>query len=248
MTSRGNTRRGTNTEHLFADTIAEHPNAFSAILSIVFKSTNIKVGKPVVIGSQYHRKTDVEIPVLNSSTSLRINVKSYTGSNGYNQIERRKMDDFCRRNQISKSDEKILTEIWLRKSMNDGKGLLVHTNERKRVCDIFRHISPGASAFIGNDHPQVLGIYSNQISTWHLYDMGNQVLPVVQNTEIQFTERGGNIQIGEYIVIQRKGSRRGESGTDPFSIEHGSNHVQIKMRTSHFFNTVVPIAQYTCET
>ena len=244
MTNQTNTYQGTNVEHLFANSIVDHPNALDIILEAgsIPGDSEIDKDKVKVIGGN-RRKTDVELPLVSGDQSLRVNVKSFSGTGGYNHVERRNLRDFCRRNQIRRSDQDFLIRLWLRKA-RDTSGKLVLENEIDRVQEIFRLIEPAVSAFVGNDHPQILAIYSGRLSKWHLYDMTHQVLPKVRSTRIGITSRGGNITIGDYIVIQRKGSRRGENGADPYSIEHGSNDVQIKLKTGRFFEEISPIASY----
>ncbi len=75
--------------------------------------------------------------------------------------------------------------------------------------------------------------------------MQRQVIPLMVSDQIDFTSRSSNITIGKYIVIQRKGSRMGKSGSDPMSIDHGSNHVQIKMRVKKFFENIEPVSRFS---
>lgn len=241
MPNQGNTTQGTNIEHLFANSIADHPKAWGDAVKLVGDYEDSMIREPSVTGSN-HRKGDVNVPYENKP-DIRVNIKSFRGP-GYNQVERRRVDQFCSRNQIRSADEQFLTDIWLRKAHNNGQGRLVYPEEQDRVREIFSTIEPGVSALVGNDHPQIFALYRFEDSKWHLYDMKNQVLPLIQGQEISFTTLGGNIHIGNYIVIQRKGSRRGETGTDPYSITHGSNHVQIKMKVGKFFNDIEPASFY----
>lgn len=242
MNNRTNTHQGMNVEHLFANSILDHPRALRAIMeSIGIPPDEIPCEDPQVIGSG-KRKTDVEISFESGRAAMRVSVKSFKA--GYNHLERRPLKAFCERNQIRKADQKFLEGIWIRKSKNDGKGRLVYLEERDEIRKIIKRIEPGVSALLGNDHPQVFAAFNLEESKWSLYNMANQVVPLVRSDYISVTSRGGNIEIGDYIVIQRKGSRRGENGHHIHSLEHGSNHVQIKMRLKNFVNDVNPDAYY----
>ena len=87
--------------------------------------------------------------------------------------------------------------------------------------------------------------YSVEKNCFHLYNINEQVLPLIRNQNVSFTSRSSNIQIGDYIVFQRKGSEKGENGHDINSIEHGANHIQIKMKVKNFFNSVKPVSSYS---
>ena len=244
MINKTNTYQGTDVEHLFANSILECPRAWQSIKAAVGDYDNAIEKMPEVVGGN-KRKADVLIE-FEKHPPIRVSVKSFQPP-GYNHIERRKLPDFCTRNQISKADTEFLTHIWLRKAKNDGKGLLVLPREQERIQEIFSTIEPGISALVGNDHPQILALYNKKESQWHLYDMNEQVLPLVRGQNIEFTSQASNIQIGKYIVIQRKGSSKGEGGSlDLMSLDHGSNNVQIKMKVGRFYNEVAPISCYVC--
>lgn len=74
--------------------------------------------------------------------------------------------------------------------------------------------------------------------------MEKQVIPLAGDSNISFTKRSNNIQIGDYVVIQRKGSKRESKGIPIDSLKHKANDVQIKMHIKKFFNEVGPIAWY----
>ncbi len=244
MNNKSNTQEGSNVEHLFANSIQDHSSTFNAIKLSLDISQSAKVKSIDVVGDR-KRKADVEIIFENDKIPpIRVNIKSFKGV-GYNHIERRRLDEFCKRNQISKSDTDFLIELWLRKARsNNSHRKLVDDSERDRVRKIFSGIEPAASALLGNDHPQILALFNVLESKWHIYNLNKQVLPLIRQCTVGFTSKSANITIGEYIVIQRKGSSRGESGSDPFTITHGSNNAQIKMRVKNFFYKVKPIAWY----
>ncbi len=181
MNNKTNTNQGTNVEHLFANSILDHPKAFSKILNALHMNglaTGAEVViEPKVIGNA-HRKTDVEINVGSDIPAIRINIKSF-GTTGYNHVERRSLLDFCRRNQISTEDHEFLKKIWLRKA-SYSKRQLIDRSERERIKKIFSPVSPGESALLGNDHPQILALYRKEESRFNIYDMATQVMPLLR--------------------------------------------------------------------
>lgn len=189
------------------------------------------------------QKSYLEVKFTTEHSALRINVKTFEAEGTPNHLERRNHSDFCRRNQMLAEDKKFLQKIWLRKAAGDRRQPLVDSStERSRIIKIFSSIEPGVSALCGYDHPQVLALYNNRRECWHIYDMACQVLPLVRAKQISFSP-GGNIDIGEYIMIQRKGPDRGNSLDD---IEHRSNDVQVKMRVERFYNEVKPLVACEC--
>lgn len=242
MNNQQNTVQGTINEHLFANSIFDHQEAWGAILDSI-GCGNLKnvAAKAQIIGGN-KRKGDVEINFESQAAPIRATVKSFNV--GYNHLERRNLRVFCERNQISKADADFLEKIWLRKARNSGQGLLVEDNERARVKRIFEPIEPGVSAVLGNDHPQIMVLFHTPSSKFYLYNVQTQVLPLIRGQEVGFTSKSSNIELGSYIVVQRKGSMQGESGTDPYHIDHGSNHVQIKMKVGTFIRKVAPVTWY----
>ena len=226
-----NTSQGTNVEHLFANSIETHTRAFQAIKNAT-GITDREVSIAVVGGR--HRKADV-VMTFSNSPQLRCSVKSFTHA-GYNHLERRRLPDFCNRNQIVKADQEFLESLFLRKEQGGRNVLLVMPNERERVQRIFSEVEVGLSAVMGNDHPQILVLFSVSISKFHIYDMNKQVVPLIRNVQIGFTPRSSNIEIGDYIVVQRKGSSKEAGGR--------ANDVQVKMKVGKFFSEIEPLCWY----
>lgn len=244
MNNKTNTDKGIRAEHLFSKTILEHADVFEAICESLGIASTGMLDVPNVIGGK-HRKTDVEIVFKNSSApTIKVSVKSFKDDAGYNHLERRKFEDFCKRNQFSNADKEFLARLWLRKAADTRKQKLVEDDEQERVKKIFSKVEPAASGILGNDHPQILALYNSDKLEWRIYDIMRQILPEFRSAEIGFTLRS-NIAIGDYIVIQRKGSNKGESGSNPLTnINHGANDVQIKIRAKKIFNNIEPLASY----
>ena len=257
--SRTNTAQGRNIEQLLINSLPTHRDAFGITKELAQIPANLNPMKSEVIGT-HQRKTDVEFSFGDAYPLLRISVKSFDGNHGYNHLWRTSLNSFCRSNKIKKSDELFLQTLFLRKAKaskakaSKAKASkarhtkLVKDGEKGRIEQIFSPIEVGASAFLGSDHPQILALFNIQQSKWGLYSFQNTVLPLIRQQKIGFTKRGANIEIGEYVVFQRKGSQRGEQGISADrsidDIQHRANDVQIKFRTKRFFEEVPPDAWY----
>lgn len=171
---------------------------------------------------------------------LRIRIKTFNSRYTENHLERRKHREFCCRHGLQRS-RKFLASLWLDKAVNPKERRLVAgQGNSQRVSRIFASIDLGG-ALCGEDSPQVLALYNGTDNHWHLYDMDGDVLPLVRKQPVGFTKRG-NILIGNYIIIQRRGSE-GELGTSSEDIDHPSNNVQIKMRMRNFYNEMKPLVK-----
>lgn len=239
MNNQSNAVQGRNVEHLLKNSLQDHHETFNKCKKVAGIPLDAVLKRAEVIGGQL-RKTDVEFEFENCDIPLTFNVKSFGG--GYNHLERRKFTDFCRRNQIKKADEAKLKKMILRKA--EG-GCLVEPKEEAMVQRVFSPLAVGCSALLGNDHPKLLALYSLSESTFKIYDMCAQVIPLVGVKSISFTETGGNIQIGKYIVIQRKGSEGKRGGNSTTDIDHASNNIQIKMWARKFYENVEPVCWYS---
>ena len=244
MNNQTNTEQGIKVENLFADGILDHLDAWNSILTSIGYGAAIGMTPTIGVIGTSRRKTDVVIDFGNNIqlSPVRVTIKSFT-KGGFNQIGRQKLSAFCERNLINHDDQKFLKELILRKAQNSRHGNLVEQNEQTRVRQIFTVIEPGITSLLGSDHPQILALYSVDLRKWHLYNILRQVEPLIRNEGVTFGSRNSNINIGDYVAIQRKA---GDKSTT-FSLDdirHPANHVQIKMRVKKFFDGVVPVASY----
>ncbi len=244
MNNQSNTHQGTNVEHLFANSILDHPNAWNSILKSIGYGAAIGMTPTIEVIGSNKRKTDVVIDFGNNIqlSPVRVTIKSFTKV-GLNQIGRQKLSRFCEQNLISKPDQEFLKELILRKAKNSKKGKLVEQNEQSRVRKIFMGIEPGITSLLGSDHPQILALYSVDLGKWHLYNISRQVEPLIRSQGVTFSPRSSNIDIGDYVAIQRKAGDPREN-ISLNNIDHPANNVQIKMRVKKFFNNVVPVSWY----
>ncbi len=227
-----NTNQGINVEYLLRNSIDDHQRAFSKLKLAVGVHAHARPNAIEVVGGS-KRKADVEIRFPNRPP-VRVSVKSFRLA-GYNHIERGSLETFFAKNQLLRADQEFISMLFERKS-NRARGNLVEPEERVRIRKIFSRIEPGVAALLGNDHPQFLALYSIEHARFHIYHMNTQVEPLVRTEKIGFTSRSSNIEIGEYIVFQRKGSKKEPGGRD--------NDYQLKMRVRRFFDEVEPLAHY----
>jgi len=248
--NRTNFVQGTNIELLLQNSLPDHPRAFVKIK----EAAGIPADVPLIDNGENiglrKRKADAVFNFGEGYPLLRVSIKSFSATGGYNHIERKGLEAFCRDYRISKADYEFLSKLFLRKAAAE-KGRrthLVKRDEEERVRRIFQPVEVGASSLLGRDNPQIFAIFSIELNRWHLYDIQRQVLPLIRQRAITFTIQGKNVGFGDYIVLQRKGSKQGEqsiSGGRPHTdIKHRSNDVQIKMRIERFFNEIKPLAFY----
>ena len=245
IADRNNFEKGNKIETLLTKILEQEPSCIDALKLAAGMADDVKFTSAEKIGG---KKRKADVVVYFGESSVKVSVKSFNQKPGYNQIERTSIEDFCKRNRISKEGQNFLTKAILRKAQaknRDGFNL-INEDEWDFVRQMLKDTSVGEASLMGMDHPDILAIYSGIHKRFHFYDMRRDVMPLVKQNKISFTKRGGNIVIGKYIVIQRKGSQAGEQGIsgdrtvdDP---KHKSNDVQIKMRLFDFFNEVNPIA------
>ena len=255
--NRTNTTQGTNIETMLHHVLLDHPRAFGKIKAVAGIPAQADPVKDADNIGMRKRKTDIVFAFGGDYPLLRISVKSFKKAAGYNHLERKSLDKFCTDNRLRAADAKMLHDMFIRKAV-EGKAAkakdksaskkitpLVYPSERDDVRRMFANVEVGASAFLGSDHPQILAVFRIDDNRWHFYDMQNQVLPNTRQSHIGFTARGGaNIQLGDYILLQRKGSEKGEHsyGLPISDIRHRSNDVQIKFRLKAFFDEIEPLA------
>ena len=233
-----NPQSGKCAEEMLARNILHQP-AWEELLKLL-GYTRATATTPQVVGDR-HRKVDVEVGFTTRHSPLRFNIKSFQEPSPGNHLERRKLLEYCERNQITAEDYGFLKRRWEHKERNPRGRLFQTADQQQRAVEIFSAFEPGLSALCGQDHPQVLALYHRQLQRWHLYNMNKKVEPRVRGSRISFTPQGGNICIGDYIIIQRKGS-------DGPGRPNRANDIQVKMRASQFYHDVEPCVAFTCRT
>ncbi len=193
--------------------------------------------RPPIEVKSNKEKASVKIEFDTHHKPLRVKIKTFKGDYADNHLERCKHREFCRRNNLLDS-HKFLKALWLYKAVNPRGRDIVRPDNLQRIARLFVPINLGETALCGKDQPQILALYNGLENHWHLYDINRDVLPLVSKQPINRTKLG-NIQIGEYVSIQRRG-REGELGTSYTDIDHPSNSVQVKLNVKKFYNEVQP--------
>ena len=188
-----NTRQGINIEELLQNSLPHHPRAFGKVKEAIGVPMSVRPIQDGYNVGRKKRKTDAVFQFGDKYPILRVSVKSFSKSGGYNHVERKSLSTFCREYQISVSDQEFLKTLFLRKAVAaKGKHThLVEQDEQSRVHEIFKHLEVGATALLGRDHPQIFAIYSIERSRWHLYDIRKQVLPVIRQHTVTLRELRG---------------------------------------------------------
>ncbi|MCC8407146.1 MAG: hypothetical protein LN560_06160 [Rickettsia endosymbiont of Sceptobius lativentris] len=116
------------------------------------------------------------------------------------------------------------------------KSNLIPFEEQERVLLIFQPIAKEMVkwSFSNETARELLVLYQREEKLMRIYVM-KDVLKAL-NYDIIFTNKG-NIIIGNYIVIQRKGGNGSLSKTIPKdSIKHPGNNIQLKLKIKDFVN------------
>lgn len=242
MINQTNTSQGRNNKELLKNSLPDHPQAFAIAKQIAGIADSAMLQDSNVI-VQTTRKVNVEFLFAGYNKPLTFNVKSFKDA-GYNHLERRKLNQFCSLNEIQRDDESLLRRMILAKAAGGRACPFVPHNNREQVTRIFSHIDVGSGALLGNDRPNALALYSVHDRTFKIYDMSKHVIPRIKGQPISFTNTGSNIQIGKYIVIQRKGKESLDIGDSMTDINHPANNIQIKMLVKKFYLEVNPACWY----
>ena len=238
MSRATNTKRGRDVKKMIADCILREPAWWRELLAkLGYEGARVKSSTP----DYSSKKADVLVVFKTSHSPLWLKVKSFTKSD-YSHLARRNLRAFCKDRRISEDDMEFLKGLWLRKARDPRKTLLVPLADQRRVKKIFAPFERDVSAFLDRGDPQIFALCDRTRNQCHFYLMRDVFKEM--SGPITFTERGGNIAIGKYIKVQRKGpDKRGESST--VDIDHPSNNVQVKMHVEKFFKDVEPAAVCT---
>lgn len=236
---KNNTKINNQAIKLFIDRILNDPAWPELLMALSgYDVTDVAERDPVHVSTN-NEKASVKIELVTNHTPLRVKIKTFKSSYADNHLERRKHRDFCDQNGLQHGRD-LLEDLWLRKAADTDRHLVDKKHELSRIARMFAPIDFGKT-LCGKDKPQVLALYNGTEKHWHLYDMKKDVLPLVQKQSIGTTPRG-NIQIGKYIVVQRRGSE-GVKGTSHTDIDHCSNGFAVKLKVKKFYNEVEPLVK-----
>lgn len=220
---------GKNVETLFRNSIGDHKDIIDKIRD-VFK---IEGRFLHAINTGIHaEKVDVKMG-FGCGHNIDVNIKAYKQAVAYNQLTRTSISNFCKVFKLDCQD--YLENLIVNKSKN-VKSALIPLEEQQKALSIFQPISKEMVkwSFSNKAARELLVLYEREESLMRIYVM-KDVLKAL-NYDIIFTNKG-NIIIGDYIVIQRKGGNGSMSKTIPkFSIKHPGNNIQLKLKVKDFVN------------
>lgn len=218
---------GKNVETLFKNSIGDHID----ILNKIRDSFKIEGRFLHAINTGIHaEKADVKMG-FSCGHNIDVNIKSYKKAVAYNQLTRTSIKNFCK---VFNLDCLDYLEMLIVNKAKDVKSLLIPIEEQQKVLSIFQPIAKEMVkwSFSNSTARELLVLYEREKSEMRIYTM-KDILKAL-NYEIIFTKKG-NIIIGEYIVIQRKGGNGSMSKTIPkCSIKHPGNNIQLKLKVKDF--------------
>lgn len=235
MSNPDNTREGQEIKKLFLANIRDFPGVIGSMMAALEIPCTARL-VDVSLCCEQRSKTDVVIGFETPKGELRVDIHSFASS-GYNQLDRHSVKRFCEMTGASPEDRAFLEALVRRKAANPN-GLLVPPESREQAREMFQRIDVVGPTLLGDDRPNILALYSRAEKEFRIYGMDRQVLPHMQDAPISFSSPGGNIEIGNYLVVQRKGSD-GKGQTDR------ANDIQVKMRTGHFYRDIVPLVKWS---
>ncbi|QQV74531.1 hypothetical protein H6P87_00065 [Rickettsia tillamookensis] len=225
----GNAYIGKNVEILFKNSISERIDIIDKIKDI-FKIEGDFLH--AINTGIYAEKADVKMS-FSCSYNLDVSIKAYKQAIAYNQLTRASISNFCKTFNLNCLD--YLQNLIISKSRN-VKSNLIPLEEQEKVLSIFQPIAEKMVkwSFSNETARELLVLYQREEKLMRIYVM-KDVLKAL-NYDIIFTNKG-NIIIGNYIVIQRKGGNGSLSKTIPKdSIRHPGNNIQLKLKIKDFVN------------
>jgi hypothetical protein len=232
---------GMNTEQLIKNSICDHPDVIKKLKD----KFNIKGSFENASSSGIYRDNKADIRInFTCGHYLDANIKSFK-KEGFNQIHRASVSNFCKEFNLDMENEKELENIIVAKSKNPRGNPLFPEEKLKKwnsffVKNVRKLLKWGFSKMPSRE---ILVLYNNDNSVAKIYAMQDVLnkLP----TNIIFTKGGFNI--GDSISFQRKGGNGSlNSKYHKTDIKHPGNDVQLKVKPSKLINTLesVKLAEY----
>lgn len=218
---------GKNVETLFKNSIGDHPSVINKIRSAFKINGNFENAIPTGLHAE---KVDVKI-AFNCGRNIDVNIKSYKKSAGYNQLTRTSLKKFCEIFNLECFE--YLQNRFISKSLRANENLIPIIHQ-KEMLSIFQPIAKEIVKWSLSYKlsREMLVLYEREDSIMHIYVMKNILDSLCYR--FCFTKKG-NMMIGYYIVIQRKGGNGAHSKSVPKdSIEHPGNNIQIKLKINDF--------------
>lgn len=223
LVSNRNAYIGKDAELLFKNSIVNYSDIIDKVRDIFgIKGSFLHA---INIG-MYAEKSDVKIG-FSCGHNIDVSIKAYKKAFAYNQLTRASISNFCKVFNLDCLD--YLQNLIINKSKN-VKSNLIPLEEQEKILSIFQPIAKEIVkwSFSNEDTRELLVLYQREENLMRIYAMKDILKSL--NYDIIFTNKG-NIIIGNYIVIQRKGGNGSLSKTIPKdSIKHPGNNIQLKLK------------------
>lgn len=234
MTNR-NAYAGRNVEHLFINSIKDHPS----IVGKIQEAFSIDSRLVNAISTGIHtEKVDAKLEFA-CGRNVDANIKAYKDM-GFNQLTRTTIKIFCKKNDFSDETVSKFETLTLNKARNVSTHWILG-EEQEYFFNLLQPISREIVkwSFSSQSSREILVLYSRNKNIMHIYTM-KDVLKELDYT-ISFTTKG-NILIGKYIIIQRKGGNGVHSKDIPRdSLKHPGNNIQLKLKINPFVKDMAKI-------
>ncbi|MCB0724023.1 MAG: hypothetical protein KDC73_04930 [Ignavibacteriae bacterium] len=232
---------GRNAEQLFKNSIGDQSSILGKIISH-FKIKGVFEG---ALSTGIHgEKSDIKMG-FSDGRNVDANIKAFKASGpAFNQITRTTISKFCEIFNLLEL-KSTLTDLFLEKSRN-SRTKTFPDNIQSHLISIFQPISRQilSWSFSYKKSREILVLFEQETGSFLIYPM-KEVLQKI-NKEISFTTRG-NIQIGNCVIIQRKGGNGVHSLHIPKDdIKHPGNNIQIKLKMKIFISEMerILLAKY----
>ncbi len=239
MSNQKNPSIGKKGEHLFRNSIAKNKDGINAIMKALNISGSGMV-KSYVTGA-FGGKADT---VLNFGASMvAVNIKSYSA--GFNQATRMNVDKFAETFNVPSNITDILKDSIIRKAKHESK-IFISLEDAPVITDYFNENGQRVIKYslCGDEDPKLFVLYNSKSNTFHVYLMDTILKQLEEALNVHITG-SGIIRLSKYFTIQRKGGNGVHDKRDKVNINHGGNHIQVKLRPKKIEEDFIPLFSYT---
>lgn len=223
-----NAYAGRNVEHLFVNSIKDHPS----VVSKIQKAFGIDNRLINAINTGIHAgKVDVKLEFA-CGRNIDANIKAFKNM-GFNQITRTTIKNFCEKNGFGSETISKLEQLSINKARKITS-FWIPESEQEYIKSLIQPIAENIVkwSFSSQSSREILVLYNRINNIMHIYTMKDVLKEL--DYSVSFTVRG-NILIGKFILIQRKGGNGVHSKDIPKdSLKHPGNNIQLKLKINPF--------------
>lgn len=239
MTNR-NSIAGKNVETLFCNSIGDNQGVINSIQEAFdLEGRYLKSIKTGIHGE----KCDVKMSFADGR-NVDANIKAYKPDAMFNQATRTTLVNFKEKIGLTEKEADELTYLFLEKAKGTNRPL-IPMSLRNKWGEIIGDKLQKIVKWSLSSHPsrEILVLYDRVESIMRLYKMTDVLIHA--GSTVTFTPRG-NIQLGNYMVLQRKGGDGNVTRYLKTELKHPSNDVQIKLDIKKFLEADLPLlARYS---